>query len=111
MAIRLSQRSYDLLPPYFNHYIEVIEQKPDRNLRQHYIHAPPIRRVYAECSPLFQLIKLINCLKSDVNDTVLNKIAEKSHSYNGFAFNVVRTILYTYDPICKIELCYVCIRH
>ena len=57
--------SYDLLPPYFNHYIEVIEQK---------------------------------------------KI-KKSHSYNGFAFNVTRTILDTYDPICRIELCYVCIRH
>ena len=55
--------SYDLLPPYFNYYIEVIEQKPVRNLCQHYIHAPLIKRVYAECSPLFQLIKLINILK------------------------------------------------
>ena len=27
--------SYKLLPPYFNYYIEVIEQKPVRNLRQH----------------------------------------------------------------------------
>ena len=97
--------SYDLLPPYFNHYIEIIEQKPIRNLRQHYIHAPLIKRVYAECSPLFQLIKLINCLKSYVNDTVLNKIAEKSHSYNRFAFNVTRTILDTYDPIRRIMLC------
>ena len=52
----------------------------------------------------FQLIKLINCLKSDVNDTILNKIAERSHSYNGFAFNVTRTILDTYDPICRIAL-------
>ena len=26
--------SYDLLPPYFNYYIEVIEQNPARNLRQ-----------------------------------------------------------------------------
>ena len=69
--------SYDLLPPSFNYYIKVIEQKPVRNLRQHYIHAPLIKRVYAKCSPLFQLIKLINCLKSDVNDTILNKIAEK----------------------------------
>ena len=99
---------YDLLPPYFNYYIEVIEQKPVRNLRQHYIHAPLIKRVYAERSPLFQLIKLINCLKSNVNDTILNKIAEKNHSYNGFAFNITRTILDTYDPTCRIELCYVC---
>ena len=55
---------------------------------------------------VFQLTKLINCLKSDVNDTILDKIAEKSHSYNGFAFNVRRKILDTCDPI-LIELCYV----
>ena len=52
--------------------------------------------------------KLINSLKSDANDTILKKIAENGHSYNGFAFNVTRTILDTYDPICRIELCYVC---
>ena len=52
--------------------------------------------------------KLINYLKCDANNTILNKIAEKSHSYNGFAFNVTRTILDTYDLICRIELCYVC---
>ena len=108
---RYYKLSYNLLPLYFNYYIEVIEQKPVRNLHQNYIHAPLIKRVYAECSPLIQLIKLINCLKSDVNDTIFNKIAQQSHSYNGFAINVTRTILYTYDPICRIELCYVCIRH
>ena len=48
--------SYDLLPPYFNYYIEVIKQKLVRNLRQHYIHAPLIKRVYAECSHLFYKI-------------------------------------------------------
>ena len=102
--------AYDLhvLPPYFNYYTEVIEQKPFRILRHHYIHASLIKRVYAECSPLFQLIKLINSLKCDANDTILKENAEKSHSYNGFAFNVTRTILNTYDPICRIELCYVC---
>ena len=36
------------------------------------------------------------------------KIAEKSHSYSGFAFNVTRSFLDTYDPICRIEKCYVC---
>ena len=76
----------------------------------HYFHAPLIKRVYAERSPIFQLIKLVNCLKSDVNDTILNKISEKRHLYNRFPFNVTRTILDTYDPICRIELCYVCKR-
>ena len=64
------------------------------------------KRVYAECSPLFQLIKLINSLRNYANDTILKKkIDEKSHSYNGFAFNVTRCFLDTYDPICRIENC------
>ena len=69
--------AYDLLPPYFNYYTEIIEQKPVRILRHHYIHAPQIKRVYAECSPLFQLIKLINSLKSDANDTILKKLLKR----------------------------------
>ena len=100
--------SYNLLPPYFNNYIDIIEQKPARDLRFQFIHAPLVKRVYAECSPLFQLIKLINSLKNDANDTILKKNDEKSHSYNGFAFNVTRCFLDTYDPICRIENCYVC---
>ena len=35
--------SYDLLPPYFNKYIEIIEQKPARDLRFQYIHAPLVK--------------------------------------------------------------------
>ena len=84
--------SYDLLPPYFNKYIEIIEQKPARDLRVQYIHASLV----------------INSLRNDPNDTILKKIVEKSHSYNGFAFNVTRTFLDNYDPICRTEKCYVC---
>ena len=62
--------SYDLLPPYFNKYIEIIEQKPARDLRFQYIHAPLVKCVYAECSPLFQLIKLINSLRNHPNNTI-----------------------------------------
>ena len=50
----------------------------------------------------------INSLKCDANDTILNKIAGKSHLYYEFAFNVTRTIIDIHDPICRIELCYVC---
>ena len=65
--------SSNLLPKYFESYRDVIERAPVRELRQHYIHPPLIRRVYAECSPLFQLIELINTLKADKNDTILEK--------------------------------------
>ena len=90
--------SYNLLPPFFDNYSETLEQKPIRDLRQNLIHGPLIKRVYAECSPLFQLVKLINTLKKDKNDTILKKITDKTHSYNGFAFNVTRCFLDTYDP-------------
>ena len=66
--------SYDLLPSYFQTYRHVIEREPTRDLRQHCIHPPLIRRVYAECSPLIQLIKLINILNADKYDTILEKI-------------------------------------
>ena len=44
------------------------------DLRFQYIHAPLVKRVYAECSPLFQLIKLINSLRNDPNDTIIKKL-------------------------------------
>ena len=49
---------YGLLPQYFNCYHDVIEKQPPRVLRQHIIHQSMIKQVYAECSPLFKLIKL-----------------------------------------------------
>ena len=63
--------SYDLLPSYFQTYREVIDREPTCDLRQHCIHPPLIKRVYAECSPLIQLIKLSNSLKADKIDFVL----------------------------------------
>ena len=70
--------SYDLLTSYFQTYRHVIKREPTSDLRQHCIHPPLIRRVYAECSPLIQLIKLINILKADKYDTILEKIISKA---------------------------------
>ena len=91
--------SYDLLPPYFNIYNVIVRQEPARDFRQYYIHPLLVKRVYAECNHLIQLIKLINTLKQDENDTILRKITEKTHSYSGFTFNVTRYFLNTYDPL------------
>ena len=73
---------YDLLPSYFQTYRHVIEREPTRDSWQHCIHPPLIRRVYDECSPLIQLIKLINILKADKYDTILEKNKSKSHTYH-----------------------------
>ena len=61
------------MPPYFLRYRDVIDKDPPRVLRSHLIHLPMIKRAYAECTPLYQLLKLINIMKTD---TVLCKIAE-----------------------------------
>ena len=60
-----------LLPPYFNRYREIIEREPPHVLRQHVIHRPMIKRVYAECTPLFPLIKLLNTMRNDPFDTII----------------------------------------
>ena len=100
--------SYDLLPPYFRHYRDVIDKDPPRVLRRHLIHQPMIKRAYAECTPLYQLIKLINIMKTDPTDTVLCKIAENSQSYVQLSYYIKKSFLNAYDPICRIENCFVC---
>ena len=101
---------YGTLPHYFNHYREIIERQPVRPLRQHLIHPPFLRTVYAECTPLYQLIKLINILKTNKSDTILEKLATQNCSYSGFSYHIVNRYLNAYDPICKLKHCFVCIR-
>ena len=66
----------NLLPPYFDSYCDVIDKEPPRSLHQHFIHQPNIKRSYAECTPLFQLIKLINAMRRDPTDTILQTIVQ-----------------------------------
>ena len=47
--------SHILLPSYFDRYRDIIEQNPGRVVRINFIYSPLIKRVYAECSPLFNL--------------------------------------------------------
>ena len=100
--------SYDLLPPYFNSYHDVIDKEPPRVLRQHFIHQPMIKRVYAECTPLYQLIKLINMMRNDPTDSILNKISENNQSYVQLSYYIKKSFLNANDPICRIENCFVC---
>ena len=45
--------------------------EPARTLRQNLIHPPFVKRFYTECSPLIQLIALVNKFKAGKNDTIL----------------------------------------
>ena len=84
---------YNLLSCYFDKYREIIEHEPARILRNNYIHTPLIRRLYAERSPLLQLIKLINDLKNDESDTILQQIEMRNSSYRTFSYNVSMVFL------------------
>ena len=75
------------------------------------MHFPLTRRVYAQCSPLFQLIKLINDIRADANDTILQQIELRINSYRTFSYNVPMVYLNAYDPVRPIGIkkkCYVC---
>ena len=86
-------------------YRDVLMQVPARSLRQNLIHPPFVYRVYSECSPLIQLIALINNLKAVENDTILVMIESKSHSFCTFAVSVSRLYLNSYNTffVCKLE--------
>ena len=81
-----------MLPPYFESYLDVINREPPRALRQHFIHQPMIKRSYAECTPLFQLIKLINAMRRDPTDTILEIIAQNNQSYCQLSYNIKKSI-------------------
>ena len=55
-----------------------------------------IERSYAECTPLFQLIKLINAMRRDPTDTILEIIAQNNQSYCQFSYNIKKIYLDTY---------------
>ena len=63
---------------------------------------------YAECTPLFQLIKLINAMRCDPTDTILEIIAQNNQCYCQLSYNIKKIYLDTYDPICRIRNCFVC---
>ena len=96
------------LPVYFNVFLDIIISEPIRVLRNPLTHQLVLRTKYAECNLLFQLIKVINSLKTDPCDTILKKVHLRTHKYKGFAFNVTHVLLNAYDPICRLRVCYVC---
>ena len=98
----------NLLPPYFDSYRDVIDREPPRALRQHFIHQPLIKRSFAECTPLFQLIILINAMRRDPTDTILQTIVQNRQSFCQLSYNIKNIFLNAYDPICRIENCYAC---
>ena len=104
--------SYEVLPPYFNYYLGVINedlpcQYELRETARPLIRAPKTRLVFTESSLLFQLINLLNCTHTKYPE-ILEKIKNKSHTYHGFSFNVKEKYLETYKHECTNLVCYKC---
>ncbi len=93
--------SYNLLPSYFNCYLELLHKENvyNYNLRPNsrpILRLPRTRLVFAESSVLFQLFKLINKTHTQ-HPQILRKVEEKSHTYSGFCFNVTQIYLQMYE--------------
>ena len=105
--------SYNLLPPYFDWYLNVVKKNENNQAPYHLrpnarplIKPLRIFHVFAESSVLFQLVKLINTVNQTYPE-ILRKIDKKSHSYYGFGFNIKRKFLGTYYN-CNLVICYTC---
>ncbi len=106
--------SYELLPSYFNIYLEYLQNGRDTsyNLRTKVrpLHKmPKIAHAFAESSLLYQMIHLLNDIHNRYPQ-ILAKIEHKTHSYNGFCFNVKSIFLDTYSMECSLAVCYQCSR-
>ena len=104
--------SYQFLPKYFNGYLDVIRADVPYNytLRQAarpLIRLPRVRHVFAQSTVLYQLIKLINETHNK-NPKILEKIDQKSHTLQGFSFNVTQIYLQNYNFECSLQNCFIC---
>ena len=107
--------SYNLLPSYFDCYLQVINKAISHtyNLRpcaRPLLRLPRTRLVSSESSVLYQLIKLIN-ITNEINPEILIKVKEKTHSYYGFNFNVTQIYFQRYSYECTKAICYTCGRN
>ena len=57
---------------------------------------------YAECTALFQLIKLLNTMRNDPFDIIFEAIEQKNHTYCQLSNNITNRYLNAYDPNCRI---------
>ena len=104
--------SYNLLPSYFNYYLEVINnafpcQYELRQIARPLIRPQRTRLVFTELNVLFQLIQLLNYTHIHYPE-ILENIKYKTHTYHGFSYNVKEKYLGTYKYECSNLICYKC---
>ena len=63
--------------------------------------------MFAQPTVLYHLIKLINETHNK-NPKILEKINQKSHTLQGFSFNVTQIYLQNYNFECNLQNCFIC---
>ena len=87
--------SYNLLPSYFNYYLEVINNACPCQYKLRQIAHPIIcpqrsRLVFTELNVLFQLIQLLIYTHTHTHThypSILENVEYKTHTYHGFSNN------------------------
>ena len=93
------------LPQYFNVYHNITQESNfSYNLRTRPLRLPFTRHVYAESCLKFQLVKVLN----DTDKSILQMIANQTHSNISFSNNVTRSFINKYNLECDVVDCYVC---
>ena len=106
--------SYNVLPSYFNNYLEVINNAFPCQYEPQQI-ARPLKRpqrtqlVFSESNVLFQLIQLFNYTHTHY-PKILERGQYKTRAYHGLSHNVKEKYLGTYKYECSNLLCYKCSR-
>ena len=83
---------YNLLPLYFNYYLDVINnafacQYELRHMARPLIRPQRTRLVFTESNVLFKLIQLLNYTHTNYPE-ILEKVKYKTRTYHGFSYNV-----------------------
>ena len=92
--------SYNLLPLYFNYYLEGINnafpcQYELRQIARPLIRPQRTRPVFTESNVLFQLIPLLNYTHTHYPE-ILETVKYKTHTYHGFSYVAKEKYLGTY---------------
>ena len=56
----------------------------------------------------FHLIELLNKMRKDPFDIIMESIEQMNLSYCQLFYTIPKTYLNKYDPICRMENCFVC---
>ena len=108
--------SYNLLPSYFNYYLEVINnafpcQYELRQIARPLIRPQRTRLVFTESKCFISIDTVIKLHTHTLSRNIRKHVQYKTHTYHGFSYNVKEKYLGTYKYECSNLICYKCGRY